>query len=281
MHTLLKFTAITLLMFPLLASPAFAAAKVPSDAELEKLVRESLLGFNKAVQANDFTGFHKEISKLWQDQITPAKLGEIFKTFVEQKIDLAFITESKAVFPKRATIDGDGVLIAEGNYPTTPNKVDFRLKYIQEKNAWKLIGVKVNVLPAGAADAKMPEEKELRALVMDSLDDFNDALQAKSFVAFYRQVSALWQKQTTPEKLQGNFQSFIDKEVDLSPVLKLEPRYDEPPAINEDGLLEVKGSFATRTDKVGFQLAYLFEGDAWKLVKINVKIGASDGEESE
>ena len=252
------------------------AATMPASQALRTLVHESLLAFNQAVQAQDFTAFHQRISKTWQKQITPAQLRESFKVFVDQRIDLSFIGASQPAFLEQPAIDDDGVLTLEGRYPTEPYQLDFRLQFLQEKSAWRLLGVKLNVLPAGSADAPVPKEKEARRLVLDSLGAFNRAVQEKNFTAFHKQVAALWQKQTTPENLQGAFQSFVDRAVDFSPLLKLEPQFDNPPAVNDDGILELKGSFATRPDKVRFHVGYLYEPRAWKLVKINVQIDPGD-----
>jgi hypothetical protein len=274
-----KLTTVCFLSLALVAAAA-EKAKVPSEKELKALTLDSLLAFNKAVAAKDFTSFHGQISKLWQGQITPSQLAETFKTFIDQEIDIAFLSSADPVFDKPPAIDGDGVLILDGHYPTSPNKVTFRLKYLYEKTAWKLIGINLNVVPAGTKDVALPSEKEIRALVLDSLGNFNQAVQKKSFADFYGQISALWQKQTTPAKLQKLFQSFIDQEIDLAPMLKGAPAFEEPPAINEDGILKVKGSFPPN-ERLRFDLAYIFEPPAWKLVKVNVKVRAAGEEEKD
>ncbi len=79
-------------------------------------------------------------------------------------------------------------------------------------------------------------------------------------------------KETTPEKLQEIFQSFIDKEINIAQIAKLEPVFDEPPAINADGFLVAKGSYATKPSKVFFELKYVDQDGAWKLIGINVNV---------
>ena len=68
------------------------AQKAPAEKEAKTLALDSLLAFNKAIAAKDFTGFHKEISSLWQAQVTPAKLKSIFQSFIDQELDLSSIT---------------------------------------------------------------------------------------------------------------------------------------------------------------------------------------------
>ena len=254
--------------------------KLPSEKELRSLALASILAFNQAIQSRDFAAFHGKISEMWQKQITPKKLAEVFKTFADQGIDLSLVSSVDPIFEKPPKIDEDGVLILEGRYPTLPNKTEFRLKYLNEKATWKLFGIKVDVAPDPANVGAMPSEKEVKALLLDSLGHFNQAVQKKSFVPFHQQIAAVWRKQITPEKLQALFQVFIEQESDIAPILKLEPIFDQPPAINDAGLLELKGSFLTRPSKVGFNLAYLYEAPDWKLVKINVKVDAGESRSS-
>ncbi len=62
-----RFLFSLLLVFPLVCLAQ--SAKVPAEKELAGLTRESLLAFNKALQAEDFTSFHGYIAKVWQEQI--------------------------------------------------------------------------------------------------------------------------------------------------------------------------------------------------------------------
>lgn len=153
---------------------------VPSERVLKALTLESMQAFGKAVAAKDFTAFHKQISELWREQITPAKLKSIFQTFIEQEIDLDPVLQMDPEFDQPAVIDEDGVLVIQGRYDTRPSGVQFRLKYVNEKSAWKLVGIKVDVKPTGAPGGKVPSEREARTLALESLLAFNRAVQAKT-----------------------------------------------------------------------------------------------------
>jgi hypothetical protein len=151
--------------------------------------------------------------------------------------------------------------------------VDFRLKYVNEKKAWKLAGIKVNVVPARSGTAEVPSETEARALARDSLLAFNRAVQTKSFVDFHRQeIAGVWRSQITAGKLLDIFQTFIDQEADIAGVAKTEATFDQPPALNEDGVLELVGSYPTKPHRVRFKLGYLFEAPEWKLVQVKVNV---------
>ena len=105
-------------------------------------------------------------------QLSLEKFSEGCRDFIEKGFDIAGISQVEVVFEKKPAIDGDGVLTLKGNYPAEPNKVTFRLRYLYEKSAWKSWGIKVEAMPEAA---KMPTDKGLKALVRESLLEFNKA----------------------------------------------------------------------------------------------------------
>lgn len=111
---------------------------------MARMTKETLLEFNKAVQSGDFGPFHRSTAKQWQEETTPEKIKEVFKDFVTQKIDIGGIEKVEPVLDP-AKIDDKGFLVLSGHYPVMPNRVKFELKYLSEGDAWKLIGINVQV----------------------------------------------------------------------------------------------------------------------------------------
>lgn len=137
-----------LLLIPLFLAIAMAtrAADVPEKAELISMTESSLISFGKAVKKKDFAGFYEDIAAIWQKQTTAEKLEEQFKDFLDKGIDLpGAIKEKEPIFNQPATINSDGVLIIKGYYPTAPNRIVFQLKYLEEEDEWKLVGIDVNL----------------------------------------------------------------------------------------------------------------------------------------
>jgi hypothetical protein len=131
----------------IIAAVAFAATpKVPGETELKSMTLETLLAFNKGVQAKDFTAFYKDIAKLWQEQTSAEKLQALFQDFIDKELDISPIKKLEPVFNKPAEINSDGVLVINGYYPTTPKRVVFRLQYLQEEGDWKLVGIKLDTV---------------------------------------------------------------------------------------------------------------------------------------
>ena len=136
----------SLVFFSLCLSLRVFAAEVPPESELKSMTLKSLLAFNDGVQEKDFSGFYKQLAGLWQEQTTPAKLKELFNDFIEKEINIAPIKKLQPVFNKEAKINSDDMLVIAGYYPTTPKRVVFELKYLEEKGDWKLAGINVKTL---------------------------------------------------------------------------------------------------------------------------------------
>jgi hypothetical protein len=268
-----------LLILPLLLLPLLlhgATPKVPADKELKALVFDSLFAFNQAVQKKDFAQFHQErLASAFRKQFPLEKFTAAFQAFIDKGYDLSNIAKSEPVFDNPPALNSADLLIVKGQYPTRPNKVTFKLTYMQEGSAWKLMGINVQAIPFVENTGKVPSDKEVKALALESLLSFNDSIQTKSFDKFYNEIAQLWQKEITPDKLRQIFRRFVDNEVDISSIAKLEPTFAKAPAVNDDGLLVLQGSYPAQP-KVSFELKYVYEDESWKLAGINVQVKPAD-----
>lgn len=116
-------------------------AEMPSDDELQKKVKETLLEFNDAVQNDDFASFHETICEPWKKQVTAETLRDSFKAFVEKDVDISTIGSLDAKFSPEPEIGrevGYKTLKITGQYPTRPNQTKFEINYIPEGKEWKL-----------------------------------------------------------------------------------------------------------------------------------------------
>ena len=70
---------------------------------------------------------------------------DILSSDVEIKGSIKFQKELLIDGKVEGEINSDGVLMIKGYYPTTPNRIIFQLKYLQEEDEWKLVGIDVNL----------------------------------------------------------------------------------------------------------------------------------------
>ncbi len=128
----------------------------------------------------------------------------------------------------------------------------------------------------------MPAPRQLDDLVHQTMARFNTAIRQGDFHTFYNGLSQQWKDGqrlsgeeaagVTANMLKNHFQPFIDKKIDLSNLAGLPPVYDQPPRINEEGLLELVGHFNTPGYRVNFSLDYAYELPWWKLFGINLSL---------
>jgi ABC-type transporter MlaC component len=117
---------------------------VPAPVDLDKLVRDTLSSFGTAVRAKNFNTFYAQVSDVWKKQTSPAQLLTAFQTFVDKKADLGDVKSLKPEYSPVPAVDADGVLSVVGTLDGE-STIHFDLKYIQEKGAWKLFGIKVRL----------------------------------------------------------------------------------------------------------------------------------------
>jgi hypothetical protein len=153
--------------------------------------------------------------------------------------------------------------------------VAFELKYIFQDNAWKLLGINVKIptqtAKDGAPSHTMPSEAKLQQMVHDSLMAFNKAVSDKSFAAFHKVCASQFREQVSVEQMDQAFKKFMDNQVDISSIDKATPAFDAAPEIDSDGVLIAKGGYPVEP-KVLFELKYVYDGDAWKILAINVNL---------
>ncbi len=164
----------------------------------------------------------------------------------------------------------------EGSVKTRAGgKIPLDMDLVKESGAWKVIYLSApqsGVTTSQSGGKQLPSDENSKALVLESLLDFNQAVHDKSFDAFHGKISRAWQEQITADKLKEVFQQFIDKNLDISGIKTVDPILSEPPQLNSDGLLVLKGYYPTKPLKVNFQLKYIYEHPAWKLFGIKVNV---------
>jgi hypothetical protein len=124
---------------------------VPPEAEVQKLARATILDFDDAVRRKSFEDFYTRISVRWQNQVSPKRIRNAFEPFIENKISLASlgIENVQPTFAAPPMVNGEGLLVVTGIFPTKPYRVAFSFKYMYEVPNWKLFGIDVNLVGGG------------------------------------------------------------------------------------------------------------------------------------
>lgn len=123
------------------------SAKAPPDEKVQSLVKNTLLDFSDAVQKDDFSDLLARSSRPFKDSASQEKMRENFKDFIISKANFASVKDLTATFNQPPSIKRSNdydMLVADGYFPTKPNKTKFVFKYIDEDGDWKLIGINVD-----------------------------------------------------------------------------------------------------------------------------------------
>jgi hypothetical protein len=120
------------------------ARGLPDEGAQVVLVRESIAAFADAIAAQDMTGFHEHISRLWAQQYEVAALDEAYNALFRYAPQIQVIKRLAPVFDGSAALS-DGIMEIKGHFPTSPEQFNFQLKYVYEGTGWKLIGLSASI----------------------------------------------------------------------------------------------------------------------------------------
>ena len=126
--------------------------------------------------------------------------------------------------------------------------------------------------PRSALDRPLPGERAVRELATETLLQFNDAIQQRTFEDFYEVTARAWQQQLTLGMLTRTFEGFIDQRTNLAAIKDTEAVLEHPPHLDSDGLLIVSGSYPTKPHRVRFSLKFFYEMPNWRVFGLDVKL---------
>ena len=126
---------------------------------------------------------------------------------------------------------------------------------------------------ADASKGEIPSDPELQEMTKTTLLDFNSAVTSADFTTFYGNISKLWQRQTSPAKLEDTFKVFIDGNNNFSSISSKQAEFSSNPRVDDSkGFKElvVEGRYNTSPLPTKFTLKYTPENKNWKLTGIVV-----------
>lgn len=241
----------------------------PSWGLVAPLVATHLTGLAQALESSDFTKFHAAVSKKWQSQITPDQFAAAFGALRAMPRDWSPADPAKLILDEPMVVDRNGILVVQGHLPHANRRLVFELKFIRDRTDWGLFGIMVRDLED---PPPVPDQDKLLALVRSSLSDFSQCVEQNDFSVLFENASHFFREQYTPDDLKSAFASFVDKKIDLSGIGSNPITLSKPGAIDGIGTLTVDGDVEIAAGQIAFNLSYLYEDDAWKLMAIGVRV---------
>jgi hypothetical protein len=115
----------------------------------------------------------------------------------------------------------------------------------------------------------VPDAIYLEALVKGSLITFNDANMTGNYEVMRLRAAKPFEDKFTAADLHEMFKGFGEQEINIATVAGMDIIEDAPSQV-EDGVLTLKGHFATNPLEVSYTLNYMVEGNDWALIGIDV-----------
>ena len=120
-------------------------AQMPSEKELIALTGNTMISFAQSLSQKNMQLLRDESSSLFKKQVSLKAFNDAYQSFFKFEDKLMILEKLSPQFTQNALINEDGVLIIQGQYPTTPNPLKFTSKYVYEGYGWKLLGLNVNI----------------------------------------------------------------------------------------------------------------------------------------
>jgi hypothetical protein len=229
---------------------------------------EAADAFIAKVAAGDLRGAYDSADQSLKASMSYESFADAAKAIGLDKITLA---KWRSTNVRNTTAD------VSGSANTTGGEIAEMAMTLVKSDTWRVSQVTVNgrsLTADGGSDA-MPTSvsaSEAKALALQTLLDWDAAIKANDFSAFYNNIADIWKKEVTPIGLRESFKAFIDAEADIAGIADVDPVLSEPPKVNDAGLLSIKGHYPTNPLKVFFELGYMWERQGWRLVRINVRM---------
>lgn len=125
--------------------------------------------------------------------------------------------------------------------------------------------------PAAAVpQVSVPDGRRLRLLIYTTLIAVNQANLTGNYSVVRDLAAPSFREVNSSARLAEIFSALRRRNLDLSPILLLEPKLVRPPALMDNALLRLSGFFPSAPEQVNFDLAFQLVGGHWLLFGIAV-----------
>ena len=122
----------------------------------------------------------------------------------------------------------------------------------------------------------VPSPTVQEILIKTSLLTFNDANITGNYDVFHAKLAKPFRDKYTVEQIAQAFKGFRDGHIFLDLIAAKPPIPSEEAKVDANGRLTLKGYFDTTPSRMYYDLAYIFAGDDWQLIQINVNLKKPD-----
>jgi hypothetical protein len=118
--------------------------KPPADDVLLGMVNTTVGDLVKAIESDNFRAYMRTLPEAVVRGKSANDFRDMFKEFIEKKIDLSATKSGKPNYDTPPTINETGTLIVTGHYPSDKLPVKFAIKYNQILGEWKMTAIDIS-----------------------------------------------------------------------------------------------------------------------------------------
>jgi hypothetical protein len=115
------------------------------------MIKATLLAFNDANATGNYTVLRDLASPEFQQQNSPAQLGDAFRAQRAEAVDLSPVLALEPKLWRPAAIDPQGLLHVDGYFASRPKQVSFALVFKEVGGRWRLHGLGTQLGEPGVA----------------------------------------------------------------------------------------------------------------------------------
>lgn len=119
----------------------------------------------------------------------------------------------------------------------------------------------------------VPDGPKLRLLIYTTLIAINQANLTGNYSVVRDLAAPGFREANSAARLAEIFAALRQRNLDLSPILLLDPKLVRPPAFMDNGFLRLSGFFPSTPEQVNFDLAFQPVGGRWLLFGIAINTG--------
>ena len=124
-----------------IVGPGAWFSQTPSEDELLRMARQTLVDFDQAVKDGDFQQFYEGMSRSFKIAISLKTLQSAYQRFIDRGVDISGVADVEPEWdglPKMERSKIGNLLILSGYFPIEPAPVPFLLRYHYEHPNWLL-----------------------------------------------------------------------------------------------------------------------------------------------
>ena len=246
---------------------------IPNNWRAAEIVKDWTVDFCKGVSEQDFSDFHSKTTPQFQNQVPLEKFTQIFQRFLDNNIDTNWVRYTEPEFTRSPSLDADGVLRMEGNFPANP-PVKFDYSFKKNSDQWQLFDINMVVNPS-SDDLVIPSMDDLSRLAKEQTKAFGNSVKSQDFTIFHQNTSKPFRKEINLSRFSTIFRKFFVTNADLDWIGNTTPVFDAPPSLNTKGHLHMKGYFPVEP-RVDFKYGFIKEDSVWKIMAINISIPSGE-----